>query len=152
LFRGHTATVLDTDWCVISRLSSSRFGRGSNAAYRSPFDDSFLASSSDDGKVWTRHIADRKELIGLGSSMESTRGFQRAPRSGKHKGRRAGGQVVGSQQVSVTPGSSKLRDLANKPAEKLATFCSTLRLKTSSPALRATTLSSSGTLNPDPPS
>ncbi|EGP89420.1 unnamed protein product [Zymoseptoria tritici ST99CH_1A5] len=42
LFRGHTAVVLDTDW--------------------SPFDDSILASASDDGKVFLWQVPDNFTL------------------------------------------------------------------------------------------
>lgn len=42
LFRGHTAVVLDTDW--------------------SPFDDSIIASASDDGKVFLWQVPDNFSL------------------------------------------------------------------------------------------
>lgn len=42
LFRGHTATVLDTDW--------------------SPFNDDLIASASDDGKVFLWKVPDNFSL------------------------------------------------------------------------------------------
>ena len=67
LFRGHTAVVLDTDWCAIrQQLELSEL----TGVHRSPFDDSLLASASDDGKVgiwkvpenFTLRVEDDEEL------------------------------------------------------------------------------------------
>ena len=48
LFRGHTAAVLDTDWY---KMTDNVFWRKIVNLPRNPFDDSLLASGSDDGKV-----------------------------------------------------------------------------------------------------
>ncbi|KAF2763335.1 coronin-6 [Pseudovirgaria hyperparasitica] len=49
LFRGHTAAVLDTDWQFLIRS-------------RSPFNDSLIASGSDDGKVFIWQVPDNFSL------------------------------------------------------------------------------------------
>lgn len=53
LFHGHTAVVLDTDW--------------------SPFDDSILASASDDGKVFLWQVPDNFTLRGDAEEPEDVK-------------------------------------------------------------------------------
>ena len=48
LFRGHTAVVLDTDWY---KPPVTHCFANAQIAPRSPFNDSLIASGSDDGKV-----------------------------------------------------------------------------------------------------
>ncbi len=51
LFRGHTAVVLDTDWLVEGFWATFT---GADQICRHPFNDSIIASGSDDAKVWAR--------------------------------------------------------------------------------------------------
>lgn len=56
LFRGHTAVVLDTDWWETWKKDARK---KSLTGTRNPFNDSLIASGSDDGKVGRGRVAVR---------------------------------------------------------------------------------------------